>query len=583
MAPGHLRVLTSNLALTAKNAALTLLFALLPVSDGQTASQTSQATSATKPGAVVLGRVTEGVRGPGVPEATVRLSRRQGGEMVAVIADAQGQFVFFNVPDGAYDLTASKPGFWFGTYGQTDARDRGQDFVVSGARAPAPIAVPVWRGGEVSGMITDETGAPAPGWTVQLMAGFARGGRLRWVAQSQQAVTDDRGAYRLGSILPATYLLLFKPPRTVIESNGGRLVYPTLVYPSARSLAAAAPLRVELGRASPGMNASVQPLEAFQVTGQVLGASGAPVTLRLSVWDEDAGELEVGVVNSTRSGDFTFDGVPAGIYRVSAWTPGAARSSFAAVDGAGNTLPQPTTPLRSPDAFARVVVSNEGVPSVVLTLPAQATVTGRVVFRGETQPSAQMIRGVVIVASSPDGSAFGSVVPDPAGAFSTAVIPGSYFVRPVSSLTGWMIDSISASGKSALDSPIAIEGTGADVVITFTDRLSEVSGTVRAADGGPLPADREASVLVFPVDRALWLDNGANPLRMRTIRVTSDGAFVARGLIPGEYFAVASTTADAGPNWQLATTLERLSRSASRFRVSATDKAALELRLWTGR
>lgn len=582
-----MRVRPSNLAVTARNAALALLCTALSVAAGQTAShtsQTSQVTSATKPGAVVLGRVTEEPRGSGVAEAIVRLSRRPGGEMVSVIADAQGQFVFFNVADGAYDLSASKPGFWVGTYGQTDVRDRGQDLVVNGARAPAPIVVPVWKGGEVSGMITDEAGVPAAGWTVQLMAGFVRGGRLRWVSQSQQAVTDDRGAYRLSSIYPTNYLLMLKPPGAVIESSGSRLAYPTLVYPSGQSLTAAVPLNVELGSVLPGMNASVQPLEAFRVTGQVLGASGAPVTLRLSVWDQDAaGELEVGSVTSTRTGDFTFTGVPAGTYRVSAWTPDATRLSFAAVDGAGNALPRPTTPLRSPDASARVIVSKEGVPSVVLTLPALATVTGRLVFRGETQPSAQALRGVVIVPSSPDGSASGPVVPDAAGTFTAQVIPGSYFVRPVSAPAGWMIESISASGQSALDSPIAVEGTGADVVITFTDRLSEVSGTVHAADGGPLRADREASVLVFPVDRASWLDNGANPLRMRTIRVTPDGTFVARGLLPGEYFAVAPTTAEAGPNWQLAATLERLWRSASRFRVSATEKATLELRLWTGR
>jgi hypothetical protein len=229
------------------------------------------------------------------------------------------------------------------------------------------------------------------------------------------------------------------------------------------------------------------------------------------------------------------------------------------------------------------VVGKEDVSNVTLTLPPQLNITGRVVFRGEAQPAPQALRGIVVVISSPDGSSFGSSVPDTAGSFSTAVISGAYFVRPVVAPTGWTIESITASGQSALDSPVTVEGQGADVVITFTDRLSDVSGRVHASDGGPLPTERETSVYFFPIDRALWVDNGAIPLRMRTVRVTPDGGFATRGLLPGEYFAVAAATTEFGSQWQLATALERLSKTATRVRVTPTDKVALELRLGTGR
>lgn len=585
MEAGQVRVRSSNVIVTVTRVALALIFSVVSFVAAETSSQSAQKPEpGPKSGAVVLGRVTDGVRGSGVAEATVRLRPRQGGVTLAVITDPRGQFAFFNVAEGSYELEASKPGYWFGTYGQTDPRERGREFIITGGRAPFPTTVPVWRGGELGGTVIDEAGAPAQGWTVHLLGGFVRGGRLRWSTQPQQAVTDDRGAYRLGSIYPGTYVLMLKPPRSVIESSGKKMTYRAVAYPSAQSLASASPIEVQSGTVLSGLNASMQPLEAFSVSGSVNGPTGSQATIRLSVWNDDAmNELEVTVANTTRTGDFRFDGVPAGTYRVSVWAAGAPRANFAAVDSAGNTLPAPTLPTRPADAFARTVVGKGDVSNVALTLPPQLALTGRVVFRGEAQPAPQVLRGIVVVTSSPDGSSFGSSVPDTSGSFSTAVIPGAYFVRPLVAPPGWTIESITASGQSALDSPVTVEGQSADVVITLTDRLSEVSGRVRASDGGPLPTEREASVFFFPIDRALWLDNGANPLRLRAVRVTPDGGFVTRGLLPGEYFAVAAATTDFGSQWQLATALERLSKTATRVRVAPTDKVALELRLGTGR
>jgi hypothetical protein len=75
-----------------------------------------------------------------------------------------------------------------------------------------------------------------------------------------------------------------------------------------------------------------------------------------------------------------------------------------------------------------------------------------------------------------------------------------------------------------------------DVVVTFTDRATTLSGTVRAADPGH---GAESTILVVPANLEDWLATGMSPLRTATFDVPASGAYRLPITVPGDYVIVA--------------------------------------------
>ena len=569
--------------------AVLVLLGLSPVRTDSMPQNPPSQVSGRPSGAVVLGKVLDGPGGAGIADAVVQVYSRQAGPVSAVWTDALGQFVFFNVPDGTYELMASKPGYVRGNYGQRAPQERGREFVVSGARAPSPITISVWKAGEITGRVTDENGEPLAGWPVQVMAKFARGGRVQWVAQASGVVTDDRGRYRVGDIYPGDYLLMVKPAISALESNGEVRSYAPLIHPAASTISTGIPFTIAVREEIAGMDFRVRSVVAHRIAGRITGsAAPAGLTVRLTAWDDDAApELELGRTRTGRTGEFVFPAVPQGVYRVAAWNrddPANGSVGVALADDYGGTIGGAVELLRPPHAFLRVVVSDTDLTSISIPLPGMVEIVGRYVFRGTTPPSSQVVKGVTAFVSTPAGDIVGTPRTTETGTFRLSVAPGAYLVGPPESPSGWAVDSITVAGRPTLDIPIVVgDGGVSDVVVTFTDKVAEVTGIVRASDGGSLPADLEAKVLIFPTDQARWVDFGAWPQRIRGARVTPTGAFTVQGLPAGDYFMIAMSALEAGDDWQLATNFAKLSRAATRVQVPSEGKANTDLRVWSGR
>ena len=557
---------------------LALVVAIL----GLAARVGSQQSPAAQPGTVLLGKVVEGPGTTGVGEATVRLRSRGGAVSRTGFTDPLGQFVFFDIPDGQYDLEASKPGFWFGTYGQRAPQERGALFVIAAGRAPAPIVIPIWKGGVVSGAVIDDYGEPMAGCTVRVLAPFVRAGRRVWITQPLGATTDDRGRYRLSDLYPGEHLLLATPARMSFERHGRMWTYEPLLHPAASTAGATTPLATELREERPGTNFRLSAREAFAVSGRIVRLVGSgPVQVQLTRWDEEIEtEIQIALIRTTPAGDFAFPAVAAGTYRVSAWNADARPQMFAVVTDEYGTTDRPSSvPSRPPDAFTRVTVTDADVSGVSVSLSALVEVMGQLIFRGAGSEKAQALRPVISV-STPRGKPVTVISADPKGEFRVSVTPGSYFIRVVNVPAGWALETLAAGGRIVTDEPIAVDEAGVrDIVVTFTDQVAEVTGVVRNSQGGPLPEDRETTAFVFPIESARWVDYGGSSPRIVNARVSPSGAFTFRGLPPGEYFAVARGTVEAGDEWQLATNLERWSKTATRLRVTAGAKTSIELRI----
>ena len=113
--------------------------------------------------------------------------------------------------------------------------------------------------------------------------------------------------------------------------------------------------------------------------------------------------------------------------------------------------------------------------------------------------------------------------------FIESVMPGAYIVA-----AGGTLKSVVWGDKDYTDVPLEVAGgkniTG--VVITVTDRLTTIAGTVRSRTGQPATS---AGIVIFPADRALWKNFGLQPARIRYFAASTSGGFLpwpARGRLP---------------------------------------------------
>jgi hypothetical protein len=160
-----------------------------------------------------------------------------------------------------------------------------------------------------------------------------------------------------------------------------------------------------------------------------------------------------------------------------------------------------------------------------------------------------------------------------AGTFELNGLIGAHVLRVDRLPDGWIVKSIRANGRDITDTALEFRGSeSATVQVVLTNRISEVSGTVKA-NGQPVTA---ASVVFFPDDAAQWVFPSR---RVRTVRVDHTGIFRARSLPPGErYLAVAVDYLEQG-EFQDPVFLERMRGRATAFSLTDGENKNLDLTL----
>jgi hypothetical protein len=121
---------------------------------------------------------------------------------------------------------------------------------------------------------------------------------------------------------------------------------------------------------------------------------------------------------------------------------------------------------------------------------------------------------------------------------------------------GWWLKSIAMEGRELLDAPLDLQRSANDVVVTFSDRATELTGTVRDAEGNPL-SDRY--VVVFSAHKAAWFPNSR---RVVGERPNGDGQYAIRNLPPGDYLLAISEDLERD-EWYDPKVLDRLAPEAA--------------------
>ena len=128
--------------------------------------------------------------------------------------------------------------------------------------------------------------------------------------------------------------------------------------------------------------------------------------------------------------------------------------------------------------------------------------------------------------------------------------------------------------QDVLDSLVTLAPgmTSADALVTFSDRHSELSGTLQTPAGQPADG---FFVIVFPSDRALWLPTMR---RLQSARPGTDGAFSFRDLPAGQYYLAALTDIDQ-EEWADAAFLSQVLSAAVRVNVIEGQQTVQALRI----
>ena len=305
----------------------------------------------------ISGVVTDAITGAPIPDATVTISLDNARMTVArttrEVTDSRGRFLFTKLPaNDDYHLVAAAPGYFDARHGQASLRDANAPIALGDGQWFSTANIALWKGGAVSGTVTDERGDPVVGVYVHVLLETVVSG-TKQLASGPLTTTDDRGAYRIAGLGPGTYLVsvpsvaasapaagkaiisqntpyavfdadatarlaLGKYPIPPPPHDGRQWAYPPVYAPSAVSPADATVITLNPGDSRSSVDITLVPTPAVRVAGRVDAPDDALSALTLRLVPAAYDGLGLGSETATAlvgaDGQFTFLNVPSGAY-----------------------------------------------------------------------------------------------------------------------------------------------------------------------------------------------------------------------------------------------------------------------------
>jgi protocatechuate 3,4-dioxygenase beta subunit len=541
------------------------------------------------------GRVLAADTGRPIKRARVFISGREAPGGRGTLTGEDGAFEFSELPAGRYTVSASKSGFITLQYGQRRPLQPGTPLQLGDGQELKGIEFHLPRGGVITGRVYDEDGDAMPGVVVRVMRYQYLQGERRLVAAGA-AQTDDRGQYRVWGLNPGEYYVS-AITRVELGGRGGRggragppiaealgralggdfnellggaedspdrLTYAPTYYPGVASVAEARPVALGLSQEVTAVDFNLQLVRTWRVSGRVVSANASPVSGGVvSLGPEDGaagGRGALGTSHASRlaaDGSFSIANVPPGRYTLRARSQDRDNPQFAA---------QPLS------------VGDADLPDLAVVLRPGGTLTGTVTFQATQSAPPTDPSGIRITAPSTDSSDLPnpSARVDTDGRFTLDGVPaGLHLIRAGGGdLRGWSLQSVLVGGRDVTDTPIEVRSseTTSNVTLVFTDRLSEISGTVSDDRGAPVA---DYTILAFSTDPSYW-----RPLsrHIMTTRPDQNGRYTLRGLPPGDYYLTTVDPAEQG-EWFDSEYLDAHRTGAARVSIGEGDVRTQDFRV----
>jgi protocatechuate 3,4-dioxygenase beta subunit len=526
------------------------------------------AAAAARGTARIRGKVVGADTSAPLRRAQVTITSAELGVRRATTTDADGRYEFVELPAGRYVIGAGKGGYVTLQYGQRRPLEAGRPLAVVDDQILADVDFVLPRGSVITGRIVDEFGEPVTGAQIQVQRyQYGPGGqrRLGFAGGFGFTQTDDRGEFRVFGLMPGEYVISAVMRSIMIsvgsanpnDASDGFL--PTY-YPGTASPAEAENVSVGVGQEL-SLQFALLPSRMARITGTVVDSQGRAVTTGFvtlrTVSENAAMTMSGGQLGA--DGGFTLT-VPPGNHFI-------------------DVRPGPRAPGAEPEfASVPVTVGTEDIRGLRITTGPGALIAGRVIFEGTAErtggPTALRIN-----AMPPDGRQSFFLPGDPAanglvaedGTFLIRGVTGPTIFRPITP-PAWTLKSVTLDGADITDTPIDAAGDIDDVRIVLTDRLTDVSGSVKDDRGRPVA---DYVVVVVPEEAR---EGMAATRHTRTGRPDQSGVFRVRGLPPGRYAAIAVEGIEGGGEWdpQFQT---RARTSGRAFTLTEGQAVALDLAL----
>lgn len=209
--------------------------------------------------AVLQGVVLEFESGRALARTSVTLTPVQTGSGTprATRTESNGTFFITAVP-GVYLLTLQREGFATFRYGATCGTCPGAPMYLVG-NEKKDLDIRMKRLGAITGSVIDENQVGIPGIQVGIYSATRPLGRIG------NAETDDRGAFRVGELMPGPYVV-----RTAATRSLDGVSYLATFYPDGTEVRLARQIPVELDRTWTGVDFPLVGGKLYRVQGKLL-------------------------------------------------------------------------------------------------------------------------------------------------------------------------------------------------------------------------------------------------------------------------------------------------------------------------
>jgi hypothetical protein len=485
-------------------------------------------------GSVIAGHVMDesGDPMPGISVQVMRYQYAQGNRQLMPAGTAQTD------DQGAFRVWGLNPGEYY-----VSATSRNFNFNFGGRGGPG-------RGGPAAG------GSPPGAAGGAGRGGFGGGGRgaAAGAGAGGRGVPSPEALATLAANAPDVFAQVTAAFGNGPGADTEPIAYAPTFYPGVAAVDQARPITVGLSAEVLDVNFGLLLVRTARISGRVTKSDGTPSTsgtVNLMPDSTIGGRGGFGRFGARVQwdGSFSIANVPPGRYVIRARGDDTDPPHFA------------TQP---------VVVADGDVNDVMVALAPGASISGTVTFQSTqslTVPDANQVR----IAAPPVD--FANVGPNSVarvnrdGTFTLdGVSAGSHWIRVQGGLRGWTLKSVTLSGRDIIDTPLEVRSgqVVSGVALVFTDKLSEVSGTVTDDRGQPIT---EFTVLAFPTDNTLWR---AQARQIMTARPDQTGQYQIRGLPPGDYYLTAVDPTEQG-EWFEPAFLDQHRAGAARLTLGDGD------------
>jgi hypothetical protein len=533
----------------------------------------------------ISGRVVAADTGSPIRRAQINVNSREVQFNRSVTTDGEGRYEIASLPAGRYRLFVDKSGYVALEYGQARPFEAGKPLDIADGQALERIDFSLPRGSAITGRITDEFGDPITDVQVQALRYQFLNGERQLVNAGRSAQTDDLGAYRIFGLMPGDYVVRASmrpnmpggPRGADVEPIG----YPGTYYPGVTDVSQAQTVTATLGQELSSIAFPLVPARLSRISGTVMGSDGRPLPGAMVMIRARSsggmGALRMNIINGGNNqvrpdGSFELANVPPGDYLLDVQQ----RPQMARGLGDINV---------SQLEFASMPVSVSGgdIDNLTIVTTPGVTASGRVVYQGQGAPNTTQSMQVIAVPPSGGPSPIGTLLNAKAlgggrvgrdNTFELRGIAGPQMLRVQGVPAGWTLKSITVDGIDITDAAYDFKpgNNMTGLVVTITDRVTDLTGTVRDGRGQPVT---DYVLVAFSEDTKLW---GPQSRYVQTTRPNQNGTFSIKGLPPGRYLAAVVPALENGLQNDPAV-LEQLRARARGFLLSDGQMLNLNLEM----